>query len=181
MSCLDQLHSAWHPWDLERRAESMKGHERGAAGTRKQQRVKIQPLPSNPEAARLPGHTCATSDSQVSPDVAPLCTGWGLGDLEIPVSGLQLWAASRMSPVGCRNITILTHVVLKKVDTVFNMLESININPFIRACVLSRSVTSDSDLRDCSPPGYSIHGILQARLLECIAISSSRNPLVTPT
>ena len=25
---------------------------------------------------------------------------------------------------------------------------------------------------DCSPPGSSIHGILQARILECIAISS---------
>ena len=27
---------------------------------------------------------------------------------------------------------------------------------------------------DCSPPGSSIHGILQARILECVAMSSSR-------
>ena len=27
---------------------------------------------------------------------------------------------------------------------------------------------------DCSPPGSSVHGILQARLLECVAISSSK-------
>ena len=27
---------------------------------------------------------------------------------------------------------------------------------------------------DCSPPGSSVHGILQARLLECVAISFSR-------
>ena len=27
---------------------------------------------------------------------------------------------------------------------------------------------------DCSPPGFSVHGILQARILEWIAISSSR-------
>ena len=27
---------------------------------------------------------------------------------------------------------------------------------------------------DCSPPGYSVHGILQARILEWVAISSSR-------
>ena len=27
---------------------------------------------------------------------------------------------------------------------------------------------------DCSPPGFSIHGILQARLLEWVAISFSR-------
>ena len=29
---------------------------------------------------------------------------------------------------------------------------------------------------DCSPPGYSIHGILQARILEWVAIPSSRGP-----
>ena len=28
---------------------------------------------------------------------------------------------------------------------------------------------------DCSPPGSTIHGILQARILECIAISFSRD------
>ena len=27
---------------------------------------------------------------------------------------------------------------------------------------------------DCSPPGSSVHGILQARILEWVAISSSR-------
>ena len=27
---------------------------------------------------------------------------------------------------------------------------------------------------DCSPPGFSIHGILQARILEWVAISFSR-------
>ena len=30
------------------------------------------------------------------------------------------------------------------------------------------------DLINCSPPGFSVHGILQARLLEWVAISSSR-------
>ena len=30
------------------------------------------------------------------------------------------------------------------------------------------------DLMDCSPPGSSVHGILQARILECGAISFSR-------
>ena len=27
---------------------------------------------------------------------------------------------------------------------------------------------------DCRPPGSSVHGILQARILECVAISFSR-------
>ena len=41
--------------------------------------------------------------------------------------------------------------------------------------VLSHSVVSDS-LRpvDCSPPSSSVHGILQARILEWVAISFSR-------
>ena len=39
------------------------------------------------------------------------------------------------------------------------------------------------DLMDCSPPGSSVHGILQARTLEWVAISSSRdlpNPGIEP-
>ena len=41
--------------------------------------------------------------------------------------------------------------------------------------VHARSVMSDSlRPRDCSPPGYSVHGILLARILEQIAISSHR-------
>ena len=40
-------------------------------------------------------------------------------------------------------------------------------------CVcISRSVMSDS--MDYSPPGSSVHGILQARILKCFAISFSR-------
>ena len=32
---------------------------------------------------------------------------------------------------------------------------------------------------DCSLPGFSVHGILQARILEWVAISSSRGILLT--
>ena len=45
------------------------------------------------------------------------------------------------------------------------------------ACVCARSLQSCLtlyDLRDCSPPGSSIHGTLQARILEWAAISFSR-------
>ena len=41
--------------------------------------------------------------------------------------------------------------------------------------VLSHSVLSDlslCDLMDCSPPGSSAHGILQARILECVVMPS---------
>ena len=40
---------------------------------------------------------------------------------------------------------------------------------------VNHSVVSDSDPMDCSPPGSSIHGILQARILEQGAISFSRS------
>ena len=45
----------------------------------------------------------------------------------------------------------------------------------LRVCVLSRLVVSDSlQPLDCSPPGSSVHGISQARILERVAISFSR-------
>ena len=46
-------------------------------------------------------------------------------------------------------------------------------NPSV--CVLSHSVMPDScDPIDCNLPGSSVHGILQARMLEWVAISFSR-------
>ena len=46
---------------------------------------------------------------------------------------------------------------------------------YFSAHVLSRSVMSDSLWpMDCSPPGSSVHGILQARILEWVATPSSR-------
>ena len=45
-------------------------------------------------------------------------------------------------------------------------------------CVCESLVTQSHltlcDLMDCSPPGSSVHGILQARILECVAISFSK-------
>ena len=35
------------------------------------------------------------------------------------------------------------------------------------------------DTMDCSPPGSSVHGISQARIRECIAISFSRHLSIT--
>ena len=41
--------------------------------------------------------------------------------------------------------------------------------------LFSHSVVSDSwDAMDCNPPGFSVHGSSQARILECVAISPSR-------
>ena len=49
------------------------------------------------------------------------------------------------------------------------------LTPLAQVCVNCRSVLSDScDLMGCSLPGSSVHGILQARILEWVAISFSR-------
>ena len=45
------------------------------------------------------------------------------------------------------------------------------------ACMCAQSLQSYPtlcDAMDCSPPGSSIHGILQARILEWVAMPSSR-------
>ena len=42
-------------------------------------------------------------------------------------------------------------------------------------CVLvSQLCPTLCDTKDCGPPGSSVHGILQARILEWVAVSSSR-------
>ena len=41
-------------------------------------------------------------------------------------------------------------------------------------CLVAQTCTTLCDPIDCSPPGSSVHGILQARILEWIAIPSSR-------
>ena len=46
-------------------------------------------------------------------------------------------------------------------------------------CLGAQSCPTLCDPTDCSPPGSSVHGILQARVLEWVAISSS-TPLRTP-
>ena len=41
-------------------------------------------------------------------------------------------------------------------------------------CVCAQSCLTLCNPMDCSPPGSSVHGIFQARILEWVAISSSR-------
>ena len=41
-------------------------------------------------------------------------------------------------------------------------------------CSVAQSCLTLCDPIDCSPPGSSVHGILQARILECVAMPSSR-------
>ena len=41
-------------------------------------------------------------------------------------------------------------------------------------CLIAQSCLTLCDLKDCSPPGSSVNGILQARILESVAMPSSR-------
>ena len=56
------------------------------------------------------------------------------------------------------------------------MIWTVPTSVLCRECTYSvTSVMSDlCDPKDCSPPGSSVHGILQARLLEQVAMPSSR-------
>ena len=51
------------------------------------------------------------------------------------------------------------------------------LNGFIEVCYCSvtNSCPTLCDPVDCSPPGSSVHGILQARALEWVAMPSSRD------
>ena len=65
----------------------------------------------------------------------------------------------------------LLHTVAKTHNITFWIVA---ISPNI-CLLLSHSVVSNSATpMDCNPPGSSVHGILQARILEWVAISSSR-------
>ena len=44
----------------------------------------------------------------------------------------------------------------------------------VRACSVTKWCPTLCNPMDCSPPGFSVHGIFQARILEWVAISYSR-------
>ena len=45
---------------------------------------------------------------------------------------------------------------------------------------VTQSCPTPSDPMDCSPPGPSVHGIVQARVLEWVDIAFSNNPAIAP-
>ena len=63
----------------------------------------------------------------------------------------------------------------KVISLLFNMLFA------AVAAKLFQSCPTLCDSMDGSPPGSSVHRILQARVLEWVAISFSQNPLTNPT
>jgi len=49
----------------------------------------------------------------------------------------------------------------------------------VNACLVAQLCPILCDTMDCSPPGSSVHGIFQARILEWVAISYSRESFQT--
>ena len=58
--------------------------------------------------------------------------------------------------------------------TVFLNIYNIIVNTENLLCLVTQSYPTLCDPMDCSPAGSSVHGILQARILEWVAISFSR-------
>ena len=78
----------------------------------------------------------------------------------------------------CKNIVSskATRVTVCKVPLVTRDLlheETVPLGPH-RVCSVAQSCLTLCNPVDCSPPGSSVHGILQARILECVAITYSR-------
>ena len=61
----------------------------------------------------------------------------------------------------------------KVISLLFNMLSSVQFSSVAQLC------PTLSGPMDCSPPGSSIHGIFQARILEWVAIAFSERKLST--
>ena len=69
-----------------------------------------------------------------------------------------------------RKLTVRTDLDLAlKLHTIFKNTTYHNV-----LCLVAQSCLTLCDPMNCSPPGSSVHGILQARILEWVAISSSR-------
>ena len=60
-------------------------------------------------------------------------------------------------------------------DFHFHFKES-TLKSLLESCLVTKSSLIPCDLVDCSPPGSSVHRILQAGILEWVAMPSSRGP-----
>ena len=118
---------------------------------------------------------------------------WPVISLSQASANCGLQAKSSPPPV-CVNKVLLKHshthsfivgVVIELTEIIWPKKTKIfTIWPFTRKFSMSRIVSADvlshfscvwlCGPLDCSPPGFSVHGILQARLLEWVAMPSSR-------
>ena len=55
----------------------------------------------------------------------------------------------------------------------------IYIHALLLCCLVAKLCLILCDHVECNPPGFSVHGILQTRILECVAIAFSRGHMYT--
>ena len=82
------------------------------------------------------------------------------------------WSFRRVQESVCLGVSLLASGIPWLVDDHF-LFESLHIIVHLHAQSLQLCPTL-CVLMDCSPPGSSVHGILQARILEWVAMPSSR-------
>ena len=68
---------------------------------------------------------------------------------------------------GCRNVK-KQQIYNSNITVVWNLMYV-----WVRVCLVTKSRPTLCDPTDCSPPGSNVHGILQLRILEWVAISFS--------
>ena len=77
--------------------------------------------------------------------------------------------------IGCELDFIIIFAFLGREKTLLSYLHQLSILEVKKVKVLvSQSCPIHGDVLDCSPPGPSVHGILQARILEWVPIFISR-------
>ena len=104
---------------------------------------------------------------------------WRLGKANFHLCPLRLFSKACEAaclllsplPVSCISISPCTRFPLSRFSliTVFP-----SPSPMCMRAKSLQSYPTLCDPRDCSPPGSSLHGILQARILEWVAMPSSR-------
>ena len=70
--------------------------------------------------------------------------------------------------------TVVEILIVKEKCNIFFLCSSVLPSLLLCMCVKSLQLCPTLwDPLDCSPPGFSVHGIIQARILECVAVPSS--------
>ena len=95
------------------------------------------------------------------------------------ITGLSKWV---IVPMLFQNSSYLSCHVLHVATTLLTYLLVVTVS-VCRTVLVAQSCLTLCDPIDCSLPSFSVHGIPQARMLECIAIPFSRehpNPGIEP-
>ena len=118
-------------------------------------------VPHQPAQATLPGGGCGPGPgAQVLPGTG---RERGAPRVCLPVSTHASWSVCLLAALGWKQDTDPKEAA-----------ESRDVCSLMRTCSVTQLCPALCDPMDCSPPGSSVHGILQARILEWVAMSSSK-------